>query len=636
MEGNQGGITLNFGGRNNYTFTKIEGEITVNSFKNNNYIDEFWGKRTSEQIGVSSISCIVGANGVGKTSILRSLSLKPDNSNKTVYVFEDNLQNIYCLNTSEFKVNFQNATIKGREDISFFNIDTQFYSPNLDYDLKSIPSGIQATNFHDSTLQNYFLDNVQRHLNLLSNEKVKSELKMHFIDFPVYNHLVLDINKFQKSDFRNVHSKSILGDKGIRLENEINDLIRKTEVKKQLSIQIKEIKGVLARSNTIYDVLVKFWSNDNSNLIHKEDSLIKNIEVTLVSFLMLNDFYAIDGDSEIIPKNVDFHSNSFEVILNYFLRKYAYQTSSRVSKELDVEGSLNLENIDNLILKLKKEIGSVSIKTDEKDKDILLVLNTITLYRDFYNTVKNLYDKYGENEKISISVDENGVKEFNKFNKIYKSLIDEVGTNDLNRILNIYPSKRLSTGEKAMLNLYSNIYEYINRYKTQSYHYSRNLLLLLDEPDQGFHPLWTKKLINALKTNLPILFSENRIIKNIQLVMTTHSPLVLSDFPNEYVVHLKKNLENNRVSVLNENTLTFGANIHKLLANDFFMENGFIGEFAKQKIEEIQAYCTYFSNYKELQEINENELDAGNQLEKFKRSFLLSKSKFLEEENNYH
>ena len=33
-------------------------------------------------------------------------------------------------------------------------------------------------------------------------------------------------------------------------------------------------------------------------------------------------------------------------------------------------------------------------------------------------------------------------------------------------------------------------------------------LLLLDEPDLGFHPLWKKKFINAISKTLPLIFSK--------------------------------------------------------------------------------------------------------------------------------
>ena len=35
---------------------------------------------------------------------------------------------------------------------------------------------------------------------------------------------------------------------------------------------------------------------------------------------------------------------------------------------------------------------------------------------------------------------------------------------------------------------------------------------------------------------------------------------------------------------------TFGANIHSLLSDSFFMENGLMGEFAKNKINEIKEF----------------------------------------------
>ena len=39
-----------------------------------------------------------------------------------------------------------------------------------------------------------------------------------------------------------------------------------------------------------------------------------------------------------------------------------------------------------------------------------------------------------------------------------------------------------------------------------------------------------------------------------------------------------------------EKKQTFGANIHTLLADGFFMDGGLMGEFAKSKIEEVIKY----------------------------------------------
>ena len=45
---------------------------------------------------------------------------------------------------------------------------------------------------------------------------------------------------------------------------------------------------------------------------------------------------------------------------------------------------------------------------------------------------------------------------------------------------------------------------------------------------------------------------------------------------------------------------TFGANIHDLLADSFFMENGFIGEYAREKIQELIQNITETDNTSDL------------------------------------
>ncbi|RXM40753.1 hypothetical protein BOQ62_04055 [Chryseobacterium sp. CH21] len=101
-----------------------------------------------------------------------------------------------------------------------------------------------------------------------------------------------------------------------------------------------------------------------------------------------------------------------------------------------------------------------------------------------------------------------------------------------------------------------------------------------------------KKYINALTTTLPILINSVKDkIKNIQIIFTTHDPLTLSDIPNRNVAYLKK--EENKTEVLSENekpTKSFGANITDLLSDSFFIKDGLMGDFAKEKIEEVIKY----------------------------------------------
>jgi len=100
-----------------------------------------------------------------------------------------------------------------------------------------------------------------------------------------------------------------------------------------------------------------------------------------------------------------------------------------------------------------------------------------------------------------------------------------------------------------------------------------NYIVLLDEIDIGFHPDWQKRTIQYI-----IDFLKLTPNKKFHLVFTTHSPFLLSDIPKGNIIFLNDN------SSLKQ---TFGANIHTLLSNSFFMDNGLIGEFAQNKIQNV-------------------------------------------------
>jgi len=102
----------------------------------------------------------------------------------------------------------------------------------------------------------------------------------------------------------------------------------------------------------------------------------------------------------------------------------------------------------------------------------------------------------------------------------------------------------------------------------------------------GFHPAWKriyfKKLIDFLNNGLKDY--------KFQVILTTHSPYLLSDLPAQNIVLLKKDVDGKTTIVDSHDYKTFGSNIHELLGTNFFLQDGFIGEFAKEKIEDLIAY----------------------------------------------
>jgi hypothetical protein len=154
--------------------------------------------------------------------------------------------------------------------------------------------------------------------------------------------------------------------------------------------------------------------------------------------------------------------------------------------------------------------------------------------------------------------------------------------------------KSFSSGEKAFLDLYSRIFhgiKQIRKKENMKFGYNgilpQHYLILLDEGDMGFHPIWKKKFVKSITDMLPKFF-EGFEDTTVQIIFTTHDALTLSDMPNYNVVYLDKIDE--QITVLNQLEArrpmkSFGANISELLADSFFLEGGLVGDFAVAKID---------------------------------------------------
>ena len=129
----------------------------------------------------------------------------------------------------------------------------------------------------------------------------------------------------------------------------------------------------------------------------------------------------------------------------------------------------------------------------------------------------------------------------------------------------------LSHGEKTIYSFYVNL---VNYNKEQ-------FIMVLDEPDNTLHPNWQKKFIKEM-----IGISE-KIKKKVHIIITAHSPFLLSDLPKENVIFLEKDEKTgNCINATDKVEMNpFGANIHTLLSHGFFMKDGLMGEFAKDKID---------------------------------------------------
>jgi predicted ATPase len=113
----------------------------------------------------------------------------------------------------------------------------------------------------------------------------------------------------------------------------------------------------------------------------------------------------------------------------------------------------------------------------------------------------------------------------------------------------------------------------------------RTTLVFLDEIDVPFHPEWQRRLVYSLSELLPLVVTA----KSIQVLLSTHAPLVLSDMPHDLCTKLSTNNAVPKVSTsISDDRETFAANIYDLLHDEFFLESGFIGELATKKLLNIR------------------------------------------------
>ena len=165
----------------------------------------------------------------------------------------------------------------------------------------------------------------------------------------------------------------------------------------------------------------------------------------------------------------------------------------------------------------------------------------------------------------------------------------------------------LSSGEENMLRIFSDLYHIFDRdYSSGEYgdykiynkkddihHKSTKIecdtvLMFMDEADLTLHPEWQRCLIDTLITYIPQVYPVS-CAKDIQLILTTHSPLLLGDIPSENVTYLYNQKENeqgekNVKPNYCKPSETFGQNIHTILRDSFFLSEGTVGAFAAKKI----------------------------------------------------
>lgn len=149
------------------------------------------------------------------------------------------------------------------------------------------------------------------------------------------------------------------------------------------------------------------------------------------------------------------------------------------------------------------------------------------------------------------------------------------------------PLNHLSSGERQLIYLMSTLtYHAINLDsvpKVETRVKYERLNLVMDEVEICFHPEYQRFFVNRLVNMLKRMKLNKKF--DINVIITTHSPFVLSDIPQDNIMYLKEGhqLTDDEIKAEGINN-PFCANINDILHQSFFLQKGFVGEFARNRV----------------------------------------------------
>lgn len=624
--------TLNFGGKYLYSFLSVGNYLIVKRKLNEKYIPDFYNISDSE-CKIDLLSAVVGQNGVGKSSVLdvirktfikhiysmpyndSTILVEVDGETKVLY---SNYKEVY-INTSDYDKNDSadlinnNLTIidflnvkkgqipKGYKKIELIDkksYQSIYYSPHFDlkynnnfdevdkYDISldqfikqdledKDKKGTNENGWRFPLHEELVFKNSMRQIEFLSSSVFKeNSVFREVFDLPQYETGILHFRDVEISDFHNTPMplrpmiKLILE----KAENESRDWhsIRKFDKNHNVVNQAEVNRYLLER------FVIKAFISIVIEQMEKENTWLQ------------------EGKIENPYDMNEFKDFSAKVLLFYFIKKSYIEKGNFKKQIFDYDEIIPFfEKLDSLF---KEETNPDDINKQSIRLNLDEVKEIMQLHKKI---VFNLLHYYPTRE----------------------GLVDKGDYTD--GFIAFRPTDRnMSSGENALLNFFSKLYSFIQDNlieESKSLPNKENYILLLDEADLGFHPVWKKRYVDAILKTLPYFFESLQVKPKLQIIITTHDPLTLSDLPINNVVFLQK--DGKYCSVISDADInkiqkTFGANITELLAHSFFVENGLIGDFSRSKIKEV---IDWINENKKVSEIRKSTPEFIEKLEYYKK-----------------
>ncbi|MDR5045727.1 AAA family ATPase [Bacillus thuringiensis] len=504
--------------------------------KNKLFVENFF-KINGSDIDIN-LSAVVGENGTGKSTILDMIVEYIEQGmffSDYIFIFESQGKIII---DSNFEINHIEITDENLEYriINNDSLDTLFekqvtiFFSNV-FDVRYFDYDEE---FRRSYGNNRFSD-FPRFRNISTNSLLKSYRKPEDLLYQDFSSQIFFVNEY----------KSIL---------EMEKLVK---IPPKIYLRTHSLESEIENLAFELEHFIKEFENENVSGVHFNISIKGDFKEELITLLI----------------------QSFCLKIGYLLKKH------RLDPDILIDTHHNAKTENNFFKMIHKNLVK-EVKIYESNKNILKVIKTElnNIYNDYQSMLNYLIELNIRSDEMGDYLDSNST-ESNTFINFYKNRF--YSTN----ILSFYWSE-MSSGQLSLLNLFGRFYNSLyeiqqdlidEEFLPQKENVSLKefeYLLLIDECDLYFHPQWQKDWLYYFLKLIEILFKGN-----VQVILTTHSPFVLSDFPNTNVTFLSN--FSKPLTLSNEiegSPRTFGANINELLTNSFFINDGLMGKFAKNKI----------------------------------------------------
>lgn len=543
---------------------KIRIDFTENEF----YIDNFYGTT------IENITGIIGENGSGKTNILEyiiQLLNGEYNNNSVIQIFKnrpDKTIHIYYLI-------YQEETVL--TDYSDWEV---VVSGNIN-GYKIIEPKVIPFNVRYNFLENYVRNKSQTldEFDVVLRPIVNNIACIYFS--PIYDNRYIEISGKYELEYFDISTNSLSvedadGYEGIidstfwerhkykNIERQLNFIVNNPSLDlnlpNKINVRFNKINFNYIDLNTNTNIFYKKTDKEFSGkIIEIRDKIPDNykkgnqLEIELLYkekiklwFLrnLFNLFFLNISNTKFSYDNKKFETiikNQNENEIDFTKKIIAFfETQNFINK--------NDLNIVNLIKDTYRIINELAIIDFDEDNEAFfdLKIDDAKYIMDIYNNFHNSFKK--------------------SFNK---SFID-IGW------------RNLSSGEKLLLDFYSRLFEVSKKVR----HNTKYIYLMIDEGETTMHPVWQRSYIDRIVKICNDFF----INKKVQVILSSHSPILISDFPKGNLVLLQNKTDSSQkkqMIILNEEesiAKTLAANIHKIYTDSFFLNEGLIGEFIKNKI----------------------------------------------------